>query len=413
MGLWERAGGSLRVSGVITRESLRSFLANNDFEMSAALATYSFFAIVPLLFFAVNIVGGHGSMATLYVPGIEGLIDHLFPRIRGWMSFEFVAITKHRFTLGTAVIVFVFIAVMSLVDSLRTAFLKIFRKDPPSSLLVAQLKNAQASAVMFLLFLALVTVEVFFVKAFEGFDAGHSVLGTTGSTLVSVCVATLCMAVFYAVFLPVRFTLVKLISASVISAILIIFMREVFALLIKTRPSYGETFGSLKTLFIMIVWVYYCFLVILFGAEIAVHIEKRDALLLKGLFSGQSCCVVPEVLLKKFVIRHQEGDIIFNEGDEGGSMFYIINGFVEISRNGRFIRMMGRGEYFGEMSMLLGTQRSATATVSVPATELIAISQENFDIILGENGHIVLAILKEMAGRLKEADEWFSSRCPS
>ncbi len=395
----------MRVSGIVARESLRSFLNNNDFEMSAALATYSFFALVPLLFFVVNITGGNGNASAMLVTGIEGLIDHLFPRIRDWMSIEFTSITKHQFTLGAAIIVFVFIAAMSLMDSLRTAFLKIFRKEPPASFIMSQLKNARAALIMLLLFVILVVAEVVFSRVFHTFSPESFALTKTGDVLISVCVATLCMTVFYAIFLPVRLTLVKLISASIISAVLIIFMREVFALFIKARPGYGETFGSLKILFVMIVWVYYCFLVILFGAEVAVNTEKRNALLLKGLFAGQLDRPSSATLLKRFVTCHQGGDVIFSEGDGGSNMFYVVAGSVEISRGEKHIRTMVQGEYFGEMSMLLRTPRSASAVAVSPDTELIGISQENFDIILRENAPIVLAILKEMAGRLKNTDE--------
>ncbi len=124
---------SVRIGGIILRESLRSFLNNNDFEMSAALATYSFFALVPLLFFVISAVAGTGSFAAMLVTGIEGLIDHLFPRIRDWMSLEFSVVTRNPVTLGIVAMIMVFVAAMSLVDTLRTTFFKIFRKDPPSS----------------------------------------------------------------------------------------------------------------------------------------------------------------------------------------------------------------------------------------------------------------------------------------
>ncbi|MHB8109944.1 MAG: YhjD/YihY/BrkB family envelope integrity protein [Syntrophorhabdaceae bacterium] len=400
----ERVARSLRVATIVLRESLRSFLNNNDFEMSAALATYSFFALVPLLFFVVSTLSGTGQFSSMLVTGIEGLIDHLFPRIRDFMSIEFSLVAGHPFTLGVAVAIMVFIAAMSLVDSLRTTFFKIFRKDPPTSLIVTQIGNIRSAIVMFLLFAVLVGAEFVHIIV-SGYleDIGVAVTGPV-SVLLSICVATGCMAFFYAIFLPVKLTFVKLIGASFISALLIIGMREIFAHVLKTNPSYGETFGSLKVLFVMIVWVYYCFLVILFGAEIAVNTEKRDALLLKYLFAGELYDQIPVRLLNRFVLHYGPGDAIFNEGENGGMMFYVISGAVDIDRGGKHIRTMLPGDYFGEMSMLLGSHRSAGATAS-QQTQLIPISQDNFNIILRENAPIVLSILKEMAERLKDTDE--------
>ncbi len=373
--------------------------------MAAALATYSFFALVPLLFFVVSLAAGMGDAAATFVAGIEGLIDHLFPRIREWMSMEFSVVTKHPLTLGVAAAIVVFIAAMSLMDTLRTTFFKIFRKDPPSSFLLSQLGNFRTAAIMLLLFVVLLAAEAVFLALTNLLYAHGLALTGTGSFLISVAVASMCMAFFYTVFLPVKLTAVKLIGASLISAVLIVAMREIFALIVSTNPAYGQTFGSLKVIFVMIVWVYYCFLVILFGAEVAVNTEKRDALLLKGLFAGQVDRQSPTGLLGRFITRYRQGEIIFSEGDKGGTMFYIVAGSVDIDRDGQHIRTMTPGDYFGEMSMLLENPRSAGARAASDDTRLIAISQEKFDIILRENAPIVLSILREMADRLKDTDE--------
>jgi membrane protein len=314
---------------------------------------------------------------------------------------EFSAVNKHPVTLGLAAAGVVFIAAMSLVDSLRTTFYKIFRREPPTSLLLVQLGNVRSAAIMFLLFAALIGAEVLFLALAHLLQVRGLMLTYTGNVLLSVCLATICTALFYFLFLPVRLTVPKLICAAVMSAVLIIAMREFFAFIIRTNPAYGETFGSLKVLFVMIVWVYYCFLVILFGAEVAVNTGKRDSLLLKRLFAG----TLPAGLLTRFVIYRRRDDVIFREGDTGDAIFYIVSGVVDIMRGGSRIKTMAAGDYFGEISMLLGTPRSAGARVASEGAELIPISRGNFDIILRENGPIVLSILKEMANRLKDTDE--------
>ncbi|HNT44146.1 MAG TPA: YhjD/YihY/BrkB family envelope integrity protein [Syntrophorhabdaceae bacterium] len=400
----ERLGRSLRVAGIVLRESLRSFLGNNDFEMSAALATYSFFALVPLLFLVAAFAADTGGTATWLIAGIEGLIDHLFPRIRDWMSVEFSAAIGHPLTLGGAAAVVVFIAAMSLVDSLRTAFLKIFRKNPPASLFTVQFGNVKRAAAMLLLFAVLIGAEIAHL-AIGNILRDRLLFTSVGTILVSICVAALCMAFFYRVFLPVRLTAFKLTAVCVISAVLIILMREVFAFVLRTNPAYGETFGSLKVLFVMIVWVYYCFLAILFGAELAVNTGKRDALLLKRLFAGNVQRALSKGLLARFIRSSAKNDVIFEEGDPGGAMYYIVSGSVDIMRGGKHILTMHSGDYFGEISMLLGTPRSAAARAADEPTELVAISQGNFDLILRDNAPIVLSLLKELAGRLKDTDE--------
>jgi CRP-like cAMP-binding protein len=183
-------------------------------------------------------------------------------------------------------------------------------------------------------------------------------------------------------------------------------MRGLFSTFVESNPGYGEAFGSLKILFIMIIWVYYCFLVILFGAEIMVNFWKKDALLLKGLFLKESGLQNrPKNLIKKFLRRYNTGDTIFQEGEQGGGMFYVIAGSVNICKKDQVIRTMKKDEYFGEMAMLVDTPRTATAIAAEPDTQLVSISHDNFDAILKENPKIVLSILKEMTMRLKITGE--------
>jgi membrane protein len=162
----------------------------------------------------------------------------------------------------------------------------------------------------------------------------------------------------------------------------------------------------MKIFFIMIIWVYYCFLVILFGAEIIVNIEKREVLLLKKLFlGGEYAGGIPEKFINRYIKVYDKGDVIFSEEEDGDVMFFVMSGFVSISRKNKVIRTMKAGDYFGEMSMLLDAPRTATARALEHHTRLVIISRENFETILRESPEIVLAILKEMALRLKSTNE--------
>ena len=62
-------------------------------------------------------------------------------------------------------------------------------------------------------------------------------------------------------------------------------------------------------------------------------------------------------------------------------MFYVLAGSVNILNKGQIIRVMKKGDYFGEMSMLIDTTRTATAVVKEPDTQLVGISRDNFDVI--------------------------------
>jgi CRP-like cAMP-binding protein len=57
------------------------------------------------------------------------------------------------------------------------------------------------------------------------------------------------------------------------------------------------------------------------------------------------------------------------------------------------------------MSMLLKMNRSATAVVDEPDTQLVTISEANLDAVLRQNPAVVLSLLEEMAQRLRKTNE--------
>ncbi len=305
---------------------------------------------------------------------------------------------------GIVGFIIVFLAVIPLTDTLRTAFRQTFRVQQETSFIRAQIFNSITVFIMLFLFILLVCAEILYSIISNALFSEEPYLLIISGFFASLLVATLFLSAFYRTFSPRRIKKVHLFVSSLIIAVLLILTRYLFALFLSINPQYGYVFGSLKMIFVTFIWIYCSFLIIIFGAELIVNAGKKDALLLKGLFlenPRQSF----RTLMNKFITTYQEGDVIFREGESGDNMFYILNGSVTVSRKGQTISIIEKGGYFGEMSMLLNTHRTATAIVMESDTQLVSISQNNFDVILSENPNIVLSILKEMTSRLKRTDE--------
>lgn len=101
------------------------------------------------------------------------------------------------------------------------------------------------------------------------------------------------------------------------------------------------------------------------------------------------------------------GETIFEEGDEGDSIFVVHSGEVELSRAGgverRTVARLGPGEFFGEMSVVLGEPRTATA-VAAKATRLLALDGEIFEAMCVERPEIAIRIISRLSSRLKESE---------
>jgi len=84
--------------------------------------------------------------------------------------------------------------------------------------------------------------------------------------------------------------------------------------------------------------------------------------------------------------HYEEGDIVFNEGDAGDSLFMIIAGQVEVLKRfgeeQRVVGMLGPGEYFGEMALLGRDPRSATAR-ALTALDVLVLVASDFSALAG------------------------------
>jgi CRP-like cAMP-binding protein len=100
------------------------------------------------------------------------------------------------------------------------------------------------------------------------------------------------------------------------------------------------------------------------------------------------------------------GAVIFEQGDPASRMYVIQSGRVRLERaaGGRRISLgqLGPGDFFGEMALLEGQPRSATAVVAEPA-RLLELDEKAFEELLREKPEVALRLLKKLSARLREA----------
>jgi len=104
---------------------------------------------------------------------------------------------------------------------------------------------------------------------------------------------------------------------------------------------------------------------------------------------------------------YDTGEIIEKEGDRGITFYLITGGLVEVKKGKKTIAKLGRGQYFGEMSLLDKQPRSATIVASQPTTCLLMTSW-NFMAFLETNSKLAIGVMKELARRLRESDQALS-----
>jgi len=102
----------------------------------------------------------------------------------------------------------------------------------------------------------------------------------------------------------------------------------------------------------------------------------------------------------------EKGDVIFRKGDDSGEMFLIVSGSVHLQFEGdREDKTIGAGEYFGELSFVVGRDyRSATAVAASPL-EMIGLDQRAFDRLMTTQTDLLFKLVRRSCAYLLESEQ--------
>lgn len=105
---------------------------------------------------------------------------------------------------------------------------------------------------------------------------------------------------------------------------------------------------------------------------------------------------------------------IFREGDEGDAFYIIAEGRIEIMKQIREdlaeqaeLKIFEKNDYFGEMSLLDNTPRSATARTLLTTT-LLRLPKEQFLQTCNEHPDILFRLMRTITSRLRHSNEQFA-----
>ncbi|MGK7927792.1 MAG: cyclic nucleotide-binding domain-containing protein [Spirulina sp.] len=106
----------------------------------------------------------------------------------------------------------------------------------------------------------------------------------------------------------------------------------------------------------------------------------------------------------RYIIEKDE--ILFREEESGESFYLILQGSVKVyvEQLDRFLTNLSVGEFFGEMSLLLGIPRTATVK-ALEETAFFVLDRKRFQIFLRTYPNISLDIAKKLCERQEELEE--------
>ena len=126
---------------------------------------------------------------------------------------------------------------------------------------------------------------------------------------------------------------------------------------------------------------------------------KVDALKRATLFEGLSRKQLAQLARVSKDLEVPAGKELCKEGEVGQEFFVIVDGEVEVTKNGKRVATRAAGEFFGEIALLEQTRRMATVTAQTPL-RFFVLTRRDFRQLVRDNPGVERKVLQAVARRL-------------
>lgn len=129
-----------------------------------------------------------------------------------------------------------------------------------------------------------------------------------------------------------------------------------------------------------------------------------------ALFRGLPTPAIQKISALAIRRSYKDGAIVFSQGEPGDALYGVITGKIRISASARdgkemFLNVMRPGDTFGEIALLDGNKRTATASATAPS-ELMIITREHFLALLQREPTLAIQLLQLLCQRIRWISGW-------
>ncbi len=135
-------------------------------------------------------------------------------------------------------------------------------------------------------------------------------------------------------------------------------------------------------------------------------LERRAALLQRAeIFRGVALHDLEHLSRAVSERTYRHNDILFNEGDEGDTLYMIEAGQIHLYKGAKhdekLLRTCNPGEVVGELALIDGSPRSAQARAN-GELRVLRLRREHFNMFISSRPEVILAVLQFLANRVRE-----------
>ncbi|HET6695629.1 MAG TPA: cyclic nucleotide-binding domain-containing protein [Gaiellaceae bacterium] len=131
------------------------------------------------------------------------------------------------------------------------------------------------------------------------------------------------------------------------------------------------------------------------------HDAKADALAKAPLFRNLSRADLVGLAKVTEDLEVEEGKVLAREGDIGHEFFVLVDGEVDVAKDGQSVRKLGPGDFFGEIALIWESpRRTATVTAAGPV-RLFVLTRQAFRGLIDHHPDIEEKVLEALEERVR------------
>jgi membrane protein len=408
----------LGLAGVwdILQNAIRSYQYNGNTNQAAAISLYAILSFIPLFILTILVVssifGSHPNIQKELIETIRGFQPYFSEALLAQLG----QVEQKKHVLGWVGIISLIWFSAMIFSAIETAMNIIFRSKKYRNYVVSKLLAIAMIPMGWtvgvvsvgITYIATVLAKQPLLSA-DGVFMFPLIHGALFRFVLPYFLTVAFFTIVYKVIPTGRVSWGNAITGAAIFSALMEIAKHFFTWYVSNYTRYNVIFGSLETVVILVIWVFYIALILLFCAEIISSYQRRDLILLeKALLKPRKQRMkIDERLSRKFGRVYPKGSYIFREGDTNQEMYYILLGQVRVEKKAgqvkKVLAELGPGEYFGEMAALIDAPRTASAQAT-ENTHLAIIDGNTFRNLLRESDDVSLFMLKEFSNRIKHTN---------
>ena len=142
---------------------------------------------------------------------------------------------------------------------------------------------------------------------------------------------------------------------------------------------------------------------------VRLHRDRRIDLLREvDLLAGCTKDQLRQIASLSTELDARPGQVLPEQGKPGREFFVIVEGTAKASRNGLVLATLAPTDFFGELALLDGGDRTATV-VAETDMRLLVLSRTEFNQLCRSCPSVAQRMLAVIGGRLRRADEMLGS----